>query len=177
MFRLKLTVDPTWLERVRALPERAQRNVRRKIQTELVPELQSDVETILADAPGPVASPFQFGSTKSQHYWFAMIRANPNLTDGSHWIRTGLLEGSWVVSASDRLRMTQITVSNILRESTGTEPFPAKFVYGPFAPPGHIATGWPALLENARQALHAKMLNRVYQLWGESLKEGVKGQG
>ncbi len=177
MFKMRLTVDQDWLANVRAMPERAQRNIRRKIQTSLVPELQADVETILADAPGPVSSPFAFASPASRGYWFALIRANPSLTDGRHWIRTGLLEGSWVVTASDRLRMTMITVSNNLRESTGQEPFPAKFVYGPFEPPGHRNIGWPALLKNARQALHAKMLNRVYQLWAEACKDAVRGQG
>lgn len=177
MLKVKLDVNQELIARLRELPQRAQRNIRRKIQTELQPELQQDVQTLLGDAPGPVSSPFEFGSELSKRFYFFLVSSNPELSDGEHWIRTGMLESGWRVTVSDRLRESLVTVSNIQRESTGQKPFPARYVYAPWAVSGHIKTGWPELLTQTRELLRTKTHNRIYGLWGDSIREAIRGQG
>lgn len=177
MLRMKLTLNEELLERMRQLPIRVQRNIRRKIAVELAPELQADVSRLMGTAPGPSPSDFQFGSEKSRRYYFFLIRSNPELSDGEHWIRSGLLETSWIVEASDRFRVNQITISNNLRQSTGTRDFPGKYVYGSFAPEGHIETGWPAQAQQMRNIMQAKMRRVIRVMVRDSVNEGLRGEG
>ena len=130
MFKLKLELNERLLERLRQLPERSQRNIRRKIATELVPQLQEDVDELLTEPPGPVSIPFKFGSWESMIYYIMMVRADPTLTDGEHWLRSTIIERGFRVEASDRFRLTMITVRNIQPK--------AKYVYGPWQVAGQI---------------------------------------
>lgn len=177
MLKPKISINQELLTRLRELPERAQRNIRRKIQTELQPELQQDVQALLGNAPGPVSSPFEFGSELSKRFFFFLIRSNPTLSDGEHWIRVGTIENAWRVTVSDRLRESLITLSNIQRESTGQKPFPARYVYAPWAVSGHIKTGWPELLRQVQDLIRTKAHNRIYRMWGDSIHEAAQGQG
>lgn len=176
MTKFRLTVNQPLLEQWRSVPMRAQRLFRRKLVTVLGPELQTEVDLLMIDPPGPVSEPFAFGSEASKRYYFWLVNEYPELTDGHHWRRTELLESHWRVEVSDRLRGNQVTVSNILRESTGTEPFPGRYVYGPWAVQGHINTGWPEQMEVARQRLQEKFIERAKEMWSEAVDEALKGR-
>lgn len=182
MFNMRVIQNEEMLQRLRDLPERAQRNIRRKVNTELVPELQTDVSRIMESAPGPSPADFQFGTEKSRRYYFFLIRSNPELAGGEHgehWIRSGLLETSWIVEASDRFRVNQITISNNLHQSTskGNIPYPAKWVYGDFSPEGHIQTGWPQQARQMRNIIQAKVSRLLKVMWRESVSEALRGKG
>lgn len=168
-FRMSLKVNENLLNRLRELPERSQRNLRRKLQTELKPELQADVDALAAEPPPPVSDPFQFGTEKSRIFYILMVRENPTLTDGRHWIRTGIIESGFSVEVSDRLRGNLIRIRNIQPD--------AIFVFGPRLVLGHANTGWPEWAERMRPILHEKMLTRIEELWKQAVREAIKGQG
>jgi hypothetical protein len=168
-FRMRLTVNEDLLNRLRQLPERSQRNLRRKLATELKPELQADVDELFAEPPPPVSDPFEFGTEKSHIYYILMVRENPILTDGQHWIRTGIIESGFNVEVSDRLRGNLIRIRNIQPD--------ARYVFGPWLVPGHRNTGWPEWVERARPFLQEKMIRRIEEMWAEAVREAIKGQG
>src|SRR5260221_10470280 len=96
MFRFKLTVNQGLLERWRGIPERAQRNMKRLLREELVPELQVLVDEFMREGP-PLVTPFTFNTQKSRNYWFYMVDAGLVETDGEHYKRTGQIEEGWRV--------------------------------------------------------------------------------
>lgn len=179
MFRMHLTINQELLNRLRQMPDRAQRNLRRRLQTELAPELQQDVDALMQPGPGPVAEPFAFGTAKSKRYFFALVREHPEYTDGTHWLRGGpmAIENAFRVQISDRLRENLVNIKNVQRESTGTKPWPARYVLGPWAVAGHIRTGWPEQADIARQLLREKAIKRIIEMWKESVRDAVKGVG
>lgn len=164
-FKMRLTVNEDLLNRLRQLPERSQRNLRRKLQTELKPELQADVDALAAEPPPPVSDPFQFATEKSRIFYILMVRENPTLTDGHHWIWTGIIESGFSVEVSDRLRGNLIRIRNIQPD--------AIFVFGPRLVPGHALTGWPEWAGRMKPILRAKALERIEQLWKESVHEAL----
>jgi len=169
-FRMRLTVNQAVLGVIRELPERAQRNLRRKLQTQLKPELQADVDALMASPAKPRDdTPFEFGTDKSRRFWFVLIRASPDLTDGSHYLRSAIIEEGFQVTVSDRLRENLVKIVNIQPKST--------FVYGPWQVAGHRNTGWGAEFERARQELQAKAIAKIVQYWYEAVDEGTKGKG
>lgn len=177
-FKMRLSVDQDQIAALRAMPDRARSLMRVKMQTILKPELQTDVNALMEQGPALV-SPFEFGGRddKSARYYFALVTNNPSLSDGRHWIRKGDLEDAWNVTIGTQFREGSIAVINQLRESTGTKPFPAFYVYGPYAPLGHINSGWPQQAEIARQLLREKAISRIWELWRESLDEAARGRG
>lgn len=166
---MRLTVNQSVLGVIRDLPERAQRNLRRKLQTDLKPELQADVDALMAAPAKPRDdTPFEFGTDKSRRYWFVLIRARPDLTDGSHYIRFGIIQEGFEVLVSDRLRQNLVKIVNVQPKST--------YVYGPWQVAGHRNTGWGAQFEQARQALQSKTISRIVQYWYEAVNEAARGK-
>lgn len=179
MFRMRLTVNTDLLTRLRELPMRAQRNLRTSLQTDLKPDLQRDTDALFAEPPGPSPVGFEFGTPKSRAYYFWLISTFPQLTDpeSRHWIRMGDLADAFEVRISDKLRENLIVVSNLRQKSTGTMPYPARFVYGAWAPPGHINTGWQGQADAARQTLQGKATEKIYKLWAKAVSEAKRGRG
>ena len=167
--QMKLQQNNDLLSRLRQLPERSQRNIRRKIVTELVPYLERRANELMMEPWIMPSSPFVFGTRRSKRFYFAMIHDNPELTDGSHWIRTMRLESSFQFEASDRLRGTQVTG----RAAEGD----ARYVFGPWAVAGHINTGWPERVEQVREILQEEMRRMISRLWREAVREALDGQG
>lgn len=169
MFRMYLRVNRGPLDVIRQLPERAQRNLRRKLQTDLKPELEADVEAMMASPARPRDdTPFEFGSGQSRRYWFVLVQANPTLSDGRHYIRTGIIEGGFEVIVSDRLRENLVRITNVQPKST--------YVYGPWQVAGHRNTGWGEQFEQARQRLQSKTTGKIVQYWYEAVDEATRGK-
>ena len=169
IFKMRLQVNQDLLERLRALPERAQRNIKRKIRIELGPVLEEDANDLMEEGPGQVSSPFQFGTDKSRKFYLALVNEYPELTDGEHWLRTGEIERSFVVEVSDRFRENLIRIVN--KHGKG------RFVLGPWTVQGHINTGWPDFADEVRQVLRAKARREIARMWRDSIREAIKGQG
>lgn len=167
-FKMKITLNKDVLLALRELPARAQRNMRRKMQTILVPELQADVDVLMSEDPGEVSAPFEFGTPKSRRKYFAMIDSGKVLTDGAHYIRQDIIERGFRVKISDRLREELLTVSNIQPKAT--------FVYGPWQVAGHRNTGWGREFDVARQLLSERLHQRIYELWAEAVDEAAKSR-
>lgn len=190
MFKMYLRQNDAFLAKLRALPDRALIVLRRKIVTVLGPEIEQMTLALFAEGPLPVSKPFKFNSKASQGFYFAVIGEFPDLTAGGHWLRGGEMgiEANWRAQVSDRLRGAQIKIANILREdklraigaraergkSEGV--WPGQFVFGDFVVAGHMSTGWPAFVEAVRQKLEAKMVERIQELWHESVIEAWHGR-
>lgn len=169
-FQMKLVQNQDLLDKLRLLPERAQRNIRRLIVTELVPYLEERAnELMMANSPMPVSSPFAFGTNASRAFYFAMIHDNPELADDRHWIRTFRLESGFRFEASDRLRGTQIRGRNINPES--------RYVFGPYLVEGHRRTGWSERAEEIRLTLQLEMKSYIARLWSIAVREALAGNG
>lgn len=172
-FTMRLTVNQDWLNNMRALPERSQRNVRRAIQTQLKPDLQDQVKQLTPLDPGPSVHPFAFGTELSRKYYFWLITQNEDLTDGNSWKRhpddPESVENAFQVEASDRLRGSLIKIFN--NNSAG------KWVYGPYQVSGFAATGWQNEAESMRQLLHEYAVGELRRLWRQALVDGLRGEG
>lgn len=166
--QMRLTTNQDLLDKLRQLPERAQRNIRRKIATELVPYLEARAKELMSDMTMP-SSPFVFGTPRSRLYYFWLIHNNKSLADDSHWIRTMRIESGFRFNASDRFRQIQIKGRNVEDK--------AQYVFGPWLVPGHRNTGWPEKLEEVRQQLEAESRAKLKEMWHDSVREGLKGQG
>lgn len=182
MFRIRLTVNQELLARWRAVPERTQRNFRRKLVTILGPELQREVNDLMKPGPGPSLFGSGFNTVKSRKFWFVLIQANPGMTDGNHYIRTGLIEAGHRVYISDRLRGNLITIRNVqeagpYQKGDLTPRLRARYVYGPRLVLGHITTGWPDEALAAEELLQAYAIERCKALFAESVREALKGIG
>lgn len=167
MFKFTVKVNQRLLERLRELPERAQRNLRNKMQTQLKGDLQAQVDELMGERPGEIDSPFTFGTDKSRAKYFVIIRENPDLTDGAHWIWTGELASGFKVEISDRLRENLIRIVNQKQK--------APFVYGPWAVAGHINTGYLQQVSLAKQQLRQYAIRTIIRYWRESVREGLRG--
>jgi hypothetical protein len=164
---MRLTVNQDLLDRLRQLPERAQRNLRRELVTTFKGEMQDKVDDLI-EAPGPVSVPFAFGSENSRLYYVIMVnREDTTLTDGAHWIRTKIIESGFNVEVSDRLRGNLITIRNIQPN--------ARYVFGPWLVAGHGNTGWPEVVERARPILQQMMIAKLEALWREAVKQAING--
>jgi hypothetical protein len=187
MLKLKLTVNQTLIDRIRATPEKAQLILRRRLVQEVGPELQAMVDTLMAQAPLRGSERFAFMTWKSRKFYFALLYANPDLSDGDHWIRGGpmAIENGFRIEVSDRLRETMVRVVNIQREGKGkagmdreggataggTEIWPGQYVFGKYAVPGHIMTGWPEFADFVRVQMRTELDLRLRQLWPEAVRE------
>ena len=167
--QLKLRQNQDMLDKLRQLPVRAQRNIRRKIVTELLPWLEQRSHELMTQPWVAPSSPFKFGTPQSRLYYFWLIRHNPGLTDDHHWIRTMRLESSFRFEASDRLRGVQI-------KGGPTDP-DSRYVFGPWLVAGHRNTGWPERVEQVRRILQAEMRHRLRRMWKEAVREARRGQG
>lgn len=177
MLKVSLTINETLLSTLKELPDRTKRNFKTKLRTVLKPELQQETEARMNVDPGAVSEPFQFGSRNSQIYYLMLVRKNPELSDGDHWIRTGELQSSFRVEVGDYLYADSlITIRNIAHRSTGTKPYPARYVYSPWAVAGHINTGWAAQFDTAKAELRQYALRRIVELRNEGLREAMKGK-
>ncbi len=179
-FRLRITVNQELLAKWRVVPERTQQNFRRKLVTVLGPELQREVNELMRPGPGPSLFGSGFNTPESRRYWFLLIKANPGMTDGAHYIRTGLIEEGFRVFVSDRLRGNQITIRNIQEAAPGNDLKPhlrASYVYGPRLVLGHLITGWVEEGQVAGELLREYAIERCKELFAEALREAVKGQG
>ncbi len=157
------------LARLRQLPDRAQRNIRRKIVTELGPKLEEEVNDLMAEGPGDVSDPFVFGSKNSRLYYVILVHDFPELTDGEHWIRKQEIERAFVVEVSDRLRGNLIRIIN--KHNRG------RYVLGPWTVQGHVNSGWPDKADEVRDLLRLKARQEIARMWRDSVREAIKGQG
>lgn len=174
IFRMRLTINDKLLERLREIPERAQQNLRRRMQTELAPELQDRANELLGADPGPVSEPFIFGNTpdafqRSHNAYMAIVREKQGKNDpNGHWIREGIIESGFRVRVSDRLRGNLITIWNVQPKS--------RYVYGPWQVMGHANTGWGRDFDTKSRMLRKEAIQRIRQLWRESVRDAVKGE-
>lgn len=167
--QLKLQQNDDLLSKLRQLPERSQRNIRRKIVTELVPYLERRANELMMEPFVMPSSPFAFGTPRSRIFYFWLVRNNPELSDGNHWIRTMRLESGFRFEASDRLRAIQVRGRNVEDK--------AQFVFGPWQVAGHHNTGWDLRVEEVREMLQEEMRRMIARLWRESVREALRGQG
>lgn len=165
MVRISVSINWQLLERLRDLPDRAQRKVRARIQTELKGELQADTDRVMETPPGPVSSPFDFATERSRRYWFVLVHENPDMTDGQHYIRSGDMGSSFEVRVSDRLRESLISITN--RKTA------AVYVYGQRMVPGHENTGYREQVQRLRQEIRSKARIRINGYWRAAIKEEV----
>ena len=170
-FKFTLTINQAYLDTLRQLPDRAQRNLRKLLVTEVGPQLQEATDALFEQGPA-VSSPFAFGTEPSRYHYFKMIREDPDLTAGLHWVRhpedeDSVEKGFWV-KVSDRLRGALITVTNIHPK--------AKYVFGPWLVPGHGNTGWPEQAVIARMLLHEKAMELIRDAYLRALAAAKKGR-
>lgn len=168
-FTMRLVTNEDLLSNLRELNERSQRNVRRRIVTELVPFLEKTFNELMSEPMTLPYTPFAFGTSRSRKFYFWLIHNNPSLVDDLHWIRTMRLETSFQFEASDRLRTVQIRG----RSAEGD----ARYVFGPWTVAGHRNTGWPERVEQVRAQVQAMMRREIARLWRDSVREALKGQG
>lgn len=178
MFRFKLSINEAMLTRWRELPERAQRNMKRKLREELVPELQTFVDEFMREGP-PLSAPFTFNTEASKRYWFYLLDAGLVESDGSHYERTGQIETGWRVMLSSRFRAEMVTIQNI--QFSRADPSGgfrnAAYVYGPRYVFGHVATGWVDQADHLRRSVQERFVVGAQRLWRESVREAKRGQG
>lgn len=172
---MKLTIPQSLLDKLRSLPERIQINTRRYFVTEVGPELQADVDAIMPTlVPPGVSSPFVFGNspdaaTRSREHYFGMLRADPSLSDGSHWIRRPEVEKGFRVFVSDRLRGGLVTISNVHPD--------AKWVYpGIFQVFGHANSGWGEQFDEAKRVLREVLMKRVRAAAVKGTNDAIHGR-
>lgn len=126
----------------------------------------------MKDGPLPVSDPFVFGSNpdaaKRSHDAYMAILRNMGIKpqNGLHWERTGEIEQSWRTLVGENLA---IVVLNVHPN--------AKWVYGPWAVPGHLATGWLNQAIVARQQLRQETYARLHHMWRQSVHEAAQGKG
>jgi hypothetical protein len=170
-FRMKLELNQAALANMRALPVRAQQNLKSKLATVLAPELQADTNDLMEKGPALV-SPFEFGSVASAKKYFYMVDHGEVPFDGEHYIREGgpdSVQGGFRVEVSTtRFSIGMIQIRNLHPKG--------KFVFGPWLVAGHSNTGWPDHAELARQELRATMITRIVQLWREAVNDAAKGR-
>jgi hypothetical protein len=170
-FRLKLDINQQMLANMRALPVRAQQNLKTLMATELAPELQADTNDLMEKGP-TLVSPFEFGSVASARKYFYMVAQGEVPFDGEHYIREGgpdSVQGGFRVEVSTtRFSIGMIQIRNLNPKS--------RFVFGPWLVAGHSNTDWPDYAELARQPLRATTIERVTQMWRRAVTAAAKGQ-
>ena len=172
LFQARVTINQSLLNSLRELPRRTQENLRRKLQTELKPELQKEINTLFAQGPEPVSDPFMFGGSdgglrsRQAYFWILRHELGIEPESGGHWPRRNIVEQGFDIQVSDRLRLNLILVRNFQPE--------AKYVFGPWLVRGHALTGWPDQFEMARELIRAKAIDRVVYLAKEALSEAMK---
>lgn len=174
-FALNMTIPKSLLDKLRNLSEDIQANTRREVAQIADPELQSEVDTIMTTlVPAGVSSPFVFGNSpeaaiRSARAYFAIIRANPTLSDGEHWIRRGDVEKSFRVYVSDKLRGGLVTIENVHPD--------AKWVYpGVFQVFGHRNSGWGDQFGEAKRLLRAALSKRVRAAAVKGTNDAIHGR-
>lgn len=169
-FKMKLELNQELLTRLRALPVRAQQNMKTLIATELAPDLEQDANDLMAEGP-EVSSPFVFGTDLSMRKYFYMVRHGEVETDGEHYLREpgpDTVQGGFRAEVSStRFNIGMIQIRNLHPR--------AKYVYGPWAVQGHINTGWPQQAEIVRQLLREKAVERVEEMWKKAVTDAAKG--
>jgi hypothetical protein len=181
LFKMRVTVNQELLNDLRGLPQRARWNMKREMQTDLRPYLTQEVNALAPDlAPASPAPPFEFGgvmsgisgydtNNPSRRYYFALIRGNPALSDGQHWIRTGDIEGSFEVEVSDKF------IENLVR-IVNRHP-KAKYLLSPWQVAGFRNSGWNASMAQLRQIIRKSAIVRIRVLWRRALHDALKGKG
>ena len=168
MMKFKLPIG-NFFQQLRKVPKMVFEKFAGRLEIKVDQELLAKVLEILAETPGEPVSPFRFGTDKSLRFWFWLITQYPNLTDGSHWLRTGDIESAWQTEVTFGEMRATIMVFN-------TRP-DAKYVYGPWAVAGHIATGWPDQWMKAKAFIYAEMDNVVVETFDEAIYEAAKEAG
>lgn len=175
VFGAKFTIDQSLLDALRQLPERAQQNLRRRMQTELAPKLQVRANELFGADPGPVSEPFVFGNSpdaaaRSHNAYMAIVREVQGANDpNGHWIRTGIIEEGFRISISDRLRASLIRLTNVQPKS--------RYVLGPWQVAGHANTGWGKQFAQARMTLRQEAIVAIMALWKQALNDTIAEGG
>lgn len=180
LFMLKIAVNQSKLEDLKALPTRARSNLRSALRTDLAPALEAEINRIMPTLDPPNAEhPFEFGSVlngidgysaknPSRRKYFAMVAAGEVPSDGSAYSRTGDIETSFEVEIAGQFIENLIRVFN--RHTK------ARFLYGPHQVAGHRNTGWGVRLEEAKAIFQKSTRIRVAALWRKSVAAAAKGR-
>lgn len=176
MLTYKMTINQVVVAKLKALPQRIKRNFKTKIRTKVAPELEKDTLALMSPDPGPVSNPFAFGSRESEIYYLILVRTHPELSDGKHWKRDHEIQDAFRIKVTDYVRGDLLSITNIQRQSTGTKPWPGRYLYGPWMVQGHINTGWSAQFNAAKAILHDKAILLIIQAGNEALREAGRGE-
>lgn len=132
----------------------------------------SDVDDLIAPAPGPAVHEFEFATVASRNWYFWAKRTGKipgqswDRADGG-WERTERLETSWNVTVNVSANEAFMTIENDAVDYKGDNY--AQAVYGPDAVPGHEITGWGETIDDGLE----KISESLDQLLGEALDEAL----
>jgi len=186
MFKIRLTINQALLARLRELPERTQRNLRREIVTKVGPEMQSKLDEVI-HLMGPVKKPFVLPTEASDIYYHEVIlpkayaegRANKDpITGKLTWRREGFgaIEKAWRVEVSDRFRGNIIRIVNIQRQSSSPQGvYPAQYVVGANALQGHIESGWIKEWQANKRWLQGEARKLISAAARSAIRDATKG--
>lgn len=158
-FRITLLPRLTRLQRLRNLFPRAKENLQRRLEQNVKPGLEADVQAMMSYPP-PAVYPFQFATDLSRRYYFWAYKGQ------IPYMRTENLLHSWIVEVNAVLQGSGAALSVAV---SNTNPV-SIYVYEPRQVPGHRNTGWlfnrPALFDSA----HA----RIAAEWGPSVRDALE---
>jgi hypothetical protein len=145
------------------------------VKNKLAPHIKNLVELRLAPLPvRDYSTPFEFGTDKSQKWYFAQVRQGIIPTIDGHYQRQqgeDSLSAHWGVQV-DRRRAAEnvVTVSNDAYSDVSAPPgYFGAYVYGPFQVAGHAITGYGANFEDALSEITSTSEAMVYDFWGTVL--------
>lgn len=166
--RAMLNINQSLLGRLRQIPDRAKSNIFSLVQSELAPQMEADLNEAMSAGPGPVSSPFEFGTPRSQRYWFVLVSTGQVETDGEHYTRSGDIERAFKVEATGDASGSLFKVFNSHPK--------ARFVTSPWAVAGHKNTGWPQLTYTAIALVRDKARSQLRGMWPRAIWSAFQGQ-
>jgi hypothetical protein len=141
MIKAKISGVDDILSEMRQLAET--KTIARMVNRDIAPPIERRMDAI-ARKPAPPRTSIKFvwslqraANERARRWWWANLRAGTIPTDGSHYLRSGLISSSW---QNEIFIQGDTVVLLIFNPADGAE-----YVYG--SPeqtqvPGHAATGW-----------------------------------
>lgn len=167
MYAARFNIPYARLSKIQSGPAVAQVRFADKVEREVKPRVQREVNLRLGKEPGSALAPFKFSTDKSRAFYFAKFRGR------IPYRRTHLLVRSWRVDFDRRLTKGQLIIRNI-------DPA-AGWVYGPGNPlsnyrqvPGHRNTGWGQFLQRDLDMIVRFTRNWLDDAWQQSVKESLQ---
>ena len=175
MFKIRMDINTSKFDRLRDWFPRAKALMETEQLPQVVqPQVEADVQELLAPYPGAVSRPFEFSGRLNKHgipvsqafyFWAFRVPYQRQNTLFDAW-RTALAIGGiglTVISAD-----VAIVITN--------EDEAAPFTYGPRLVIGHYNTGWPRPLDNntaevlrrARRYIRISWRSAVWEAIGET---------